>query len=162
MISGKATLETPLLEVDGVTVSYRLPSQRMFRLARAFRAVDGVSLAVARGESLGLVGETGCGKSSLARAVYGLAPVAGGAVRFEGMDLANATGAERRAIRRSMQMIFQDPGGSLNPRMRVGPWWPSRWKSTAWATGERAGTGSSRCWRRWGSRRATPPAIHTS
>ena len=119
MISGKATLETPLLEVDGVTVSYRLPSQRMFRLARAFRAVDGVSLAVARGESLGLVGETGCGKSSLARAVYGLAPIAGGAVRFDGVDLANATGAERRAIRRSMQMIFQDPGGSLNPRMRV-------------------------------------------
>ena len=92
MTSGKVTLETPLLEVDGVTVSYRLPSQRMFRLTRAFRAVDGVSLAVARGESLGLVGETGCGKSSLARAVYGLAPIAGGTVRFEGVDLANATG----------------------------------------------------------------------
>ena len=120
MVSGKATLETPLLEVDSVTVSYRLPSQRMFRLAPAFRAVDGVTLSIARGESLGLVGETGCGKSSLARAVYGLAPVAGGAVRFEGVDLAAATGAGRRAIRRGMQMIFQDPGGSLNPRMRVG------------------------------------------
>ena len=120
MTSGKATMETPLLEVDGVMVSYRLPSQRMFRLARAFRAVDGVSLTVARGESLGLVGETGCGKSSLARAIYGLAPISGGAVRFEGMDLATASGAGRRAIRRGMQMIFQDPGGSLNPRMRVG------------------------------------------
>ena len=120
MIGGKATLETALLEVDGVTVSYRLPSQRVFGLSRAFRAVDGVSLTVARGESLGLVGETGCGKSSLARAVYGLAPIAGGAVRFDGVDLAIATGAERRAIRRGMQMIFQDPGGSLNPRMRVG------------------------------------------
>ena len=120
MISGKATMETPLLEVDGVTVSYRLPSQRMFRLAGAFRAVDRVSLTVARGESLGLVGETGCGKSSLARAIYGLAPVAAGAVRFDGVDLAAATGAERRAMRRGMQMIFQDPGGSLNPRMRVG------------------------------------------
>ena len=119
MSSGKATLETPLLEVDGMTVSYRLPSQRMFHLPRAFRAVDRVSLAVARGESLGLVGETGCGKSSLARAVYGLAPIAGGAVRFDGVDLAAAAGAERRAIRRGMQMIFQNPGGSLNPRMRV-------------------------------------------
>ena len=116
---GKMT-GTPLLEVDAVTVRYRLPSQRMFGLARAFRAVDGVSLVVARGESLGLVGETGCGKSSLARAVYGLTSIADGAVRFDGVDLATATGTERRAIRRSMQMIFQDPGGSLNPRMRIG------------------------------------------
>ena len=119
MIRGETTVEVPLLELDAVTVSYRLPSQGMFGLSRAFRAVDGVSLAVARGESLGLVGETGCGKSSLARAIYGLAPIAGGAVRFDGVDLETATGAERHAIRRGMQMIFQDPGGSLNPRMRI-------------------------------------------
>ena len=119
-MSGGATMQAPLLEVEALTVSYRLPSQRMFGLSRAFRAVDGVSLTVARGESLGLVGETGCGKSSLARAIYGLAPIAGGAVRFDGMELVTATGAQRRAIRRGMQMIFQDPGGSLNPRMRVG------------------------------------------
>ena len=120
MTSAERTMEAPLLELDAVTVSYRLPSQRMFEFSRAFRAVDAVSLSVARGESLGLVGETGCGKSSLARAIYGLAPIAGGAVRFEGVDLAAATGAERRATRRGMQMIFQDPGGSLNPRMRIG------------------------------------------
>ena len=119
MTSGDNTTKAPLLEVDAVTVSYRLPSQRMFGISRAFRAVDGVSLAVARGESLGLVGETGCGKSSLARAIYGLAPIATGAVRFDGVDLATAA-AGRRAIRRGMQMIFQDPGGSLNPRMRIG------------------------------------------
>ena len=113
-------MESPLLEVDALTVSYALPSQRVFGFSRSFHAVDGVSLAVAPGESLGLVGETGCGKSSLARAIYGLAPVSGGAVRFRGMDLVAATAAERRVIRRSMQMIFQDPGGSLNPRMRVG------------------------------------------
>ena len=114
------TMDAPLLEVEALAVSYRLPSQRVFGLSRAFRAVDGVSLTVARGESLGLVGETGCGKSSLARAIHGLAPIAGGAVRFDGVDLLAATRAQRRAIRRGMQMIFQDPGGSLNPRMRVG------------------------------------------
>ena len=113
-------METPILEVEALTVSYRLPSQRAFGFSRAFHAVDRVSLTVARGESLGLVGETGCGKSSLARAIYGLAPIAGGGVRFDGTDLAAATGAQRRAIRRGMQMIFQDPGGSLNPRMRIG------------------------------------------
>ena len=119
-MSGGTTMQAPLLEVEALTVSYRLPSQRVFGFSRAVRAVDGVSLTVARGESLGLVGETGCGKSSLTRAIYGLAPIAGGTVRFDGTDLATATGAQRRAIRRGMQMIFQDPGGSLNPRMRVG------------------------------------------
>ena len=113
------SLESPLLEVDALTVSYALPSQRAFGFARRFHAVDGVSLSVATEESLGLVGETGCGKSSLARAIYGIAPIAGGAVRFDDTDLATATAAERRMIRRGMQMIFQDPGGSLNPRMRV-------------------------------------------
>ena len=110
----------PLLEVDALAVSYTLPSRRVFGRRRELRAVDGVSLAIARGESLGLVGETGCGKSSLSRAIYGLAPISGGTVRFDGMDVATANRAQRRAIRRSMQMIFQDPGGSLNPRMRVG------------------------------------------
>ena len=119
-MSGATTMDAPLLEVEAVTVSYKLPSQRMFALSREVRAVDGVSLRVARGESLGLVGETGCGKSSLTRAIYGLTPIAGGAVRFDGTDVVTATGAQRRAIRRGMQMIFQDPGGSLNPRMRVG------------------------------------------
>ena len=119
-MSGGTTMQAPLLQVEALTVSYRLPSQRMFGFSRAVRAVDGVNLTVARGESLGLVGETGCGKSSLTRAIYGLAPIAGGAVRFDGTDLVTATGAQRRAIRRGMQMIFQDPGGSLNPRMHVG------------------------------------------
>ena len=118
-MNGGATTQAPLLEVDALTVSYRLPSQRMFGFSEAFHAVDGVSLTLARGESLGLVGETGCGKSSLARAIYGLAPISGGAVRFDGMDVATATAGQRRAIRRGMQMIFQDPGGSLNPRMRI-------------------------------------------
>ena len=112
--------EIPLLQVDGVTVRYTLPSPRLFRSGRKFHAVDGVSLEIGRGETLGLVGETGCGKTSLSRAIYGLVRVSSGAVRFGGVDLASANGGQRRMIRRGMQMIFQDPGGSLNPRMRVG------------------------------------------
>ena len=112
--------EAPLLEVDGLTVTYALPSQHPLGMARKFDAVDGVSLSIGRGESHGLVGETGCGKSSLSRAICGLAPVSRGAVRFDGADLTSAGRAERHAVRRDMQMIFQDPGGSLNPRMRVG------------------------------------------
>ena len=65
----------PLLHVEALTVTYGLPSQRLFRPGRRFKAVDGASLAIERGESLGLVGETGCGKTSLSRAVYGLVPV---------------------------------------------------------------------------------------
>ena len=114
------TKDAPILEVDDLTVSYALPSRRLLGFAREFNAVDGVSLVIERGESLGLVGETGCGKSSLARAIYGLAPISSGSVRFDGVDLRTAGGTQRRAIRRGMQMIFQDPGGSLNPRMRVG------------------------------------------
>ena len=114
------TKHAPILEIDDLTVSYALPSRRLLGFARVFNAVDGVSLVIERGESLGLVGETGCGKSSLARAIYGLAPISGGSVRFDGADLRTAGGTRRRAIRRGMQMIFQDPGGSLNPRMRVG------------------------------------------
>ena len=112
--------EMPLLETDGLAVSYALPSQGLFGFARKFDAVDGVNLVVARGESLGLVGETGCGKSSLVRAIYGLAPISRGGVRFDGIDLAAFSGPRPKAVRRAMQMIFQDPGGSLNPRMRVG------------------------------------------
>ncbi len=111
---------TPLLEVDALTVTYSLPSQRLFGLARKFDAVDGVSLSIGQGESFGLVGETGCGKSSLIRAVCGLAPVSRGAVRFNGADLTSIGRMGLQSVQKDMQMIFQDPGGSLNPRMRVG------------------------------------------
>ena len=109
-----------ILEVDALQVDYTLPSERLLARARRLRAVDGMSLHIAPGESVGLVGETGCGKSSFCRAVYGLAPVSGGTVRFEGVELSSLAGQARRRIRKGMQMIFQDPGGSLNPRMRVG------------------------------------------
>jgi peptide/nickel transport system ATP-binding protein len=82
------------------------------------RAVDGVSLEVRRGETLALVGESGCGKSTVARLIVGLYPLSRGRIEFDGLDLA-ARGTDAPALRRRMQMIFQDPYASLNPRWRV-------------------------------------------
>ncbi len=86
----------------------------------AVHAVDGVTLAVHRGETLGLVGETGCGKSTTARAMVRLLDPTSGTIRFEGEDITHAKGARLKALRRDMQMIFQDPYSSLNPRKTVG------------------------------------------
>src|SRR5579864_7858877 len=84
------------------------------------RAVDGVDLEIRRGETLGLVGESGCGKSTLARLVTALLPVTAGNITFEGQDVTKLHGRNLRRIRRRMQMIFQDPFASLDPRMTVG------------------------------------------
>ncbi len=84
------------------------------------RAVDGVSFSVARGETLGLVGESGSGKSTLARTVLQLLPPTSGSVRFEGREIAGLSRRQMRPLRPEMQMIFQDPYASLNPRKRVG------------------------------------------
>ncbi len=84
------------------------------------QAVDGISLTIDRGKTLGLVGETGCGKSTLARCIAGLIPITSGRVTFDGHDITNLPRARMQPYRREIQMIFQDPYGSLNPRRRVG------------------------------------------
>ncbi len=102
-----------VLALSGVAVEYGRRGQRV-------RAVDGVDLTVARGEIVGLVGESGCGKSSLARAAVGLEPLAAGTVSFEGRPV-TALGRRRRpGYLRGLQMVFQDPYESLNPRRKVG------------------------------------------
>ncbi len=87
---------------------------------QAVRAVDGVDLEVRRGEALGLVGESGCGKSTLARLITALLPVTAGSIWFDGQEVSKLRGAALRRVRRKMQMIFQDPFASLDPRMTVG------------------------------------------
>jgi oligopeptide/dipeptide ABC transporter ATP-binding protein len=108
-----------LLEVQSLKVHF--PVKRgVFSRAREFvKAVDDVSFSIAPGETLGLVGESGCGKTTLGRAIVRLVEPTSGNILFQGKDLAHLNGAELRAKRRSLQMIFQDPFSSLNPRMTV-------------------------------------------
>jgi oligopeptide/dipeptide ABC transporter ATP-binding protein len=111
----------PLVEVRDLVKHFPITRGIVFqRRIGAVQAVDGVSFAVQPGESLGLVGETGCGKSTTARLIMRLLEATSGEVRFEGRDITHVKGAELKAIRREMQMIFQDPYASLNPRKPVG------------------------------------------
>jgi len=111
---------TPLLAVQDLRVEYPIRGGWLARHRVAIKAVDGVSLELGHGETLGVVGESGCGKSTLGNAALGIVRPTGGTVVFEGTDLDGLDAGGLRHVRRHMQMIFQDPYASLNPRLRVG------------------------------------------
>ena len=115
------TLPAPLVQVEGLVK--RFPGARgllgLGRARRIVRAVDGVSFAIAAGQTLGLVGESGCGKTTVGRAILRLIEPDAGRVTLDGADVLGLGARELRALRRRMQIVFQDPYGSLNPRMTV-------------------------------------------
>lgn len=109
-----------LVRLSGVKKYYPVTRGVFRREVGAVKAVDGVDLAISRGETLGLVGESGCGKSTLGRVVLGLEPPTEGKIFFDGQDISSVSGEELRRLRRRMQIIFQDPYASLNPRQTIG------------------------------------------
>jgi len=110
----------PLLEVEDLHKHFPVGRKGLFgRPAQWLKAVDGLSLDVGRGETVGLVGESGCGKSTAARTIVGLHPATSGSVRYDGVELVGMSRKERAPFRRKIQMIFQDPYASLDPRQTV-------------------------------------------
>ena len=120
MTSAAKSDQPILLEVKNLKTWFPVRRGILQRTVGHVKAVDDVSFFVRRGETLGLVGESGCGKTTVGRSILRLIPNSGGEVRFDGKDVLGAGALEMRKLRREMQIIFQDPGGSLNPRMRVG------------------------------------------
>jgi len=111
--------DQPLVSVRDLHVHFPVRSGTLQRVTSHVKAVDGVSLHINPGETLGLVGESGSGKTTVGRAILRLVHTTSGSVTFEGTDVLRAQGASLTALRRQMQIIFQDPAGSLNPRMRI-------------------------------------------
>ncbi len=109
----------PLLSVKDLRVHFPVRAGVLLRQTGAVRAVDGVSLDIAPGETLGLVGESGCGKSTLGKALVRLLKPTTGTILFDGSDITHASQSSLRPLRRNIQMIFQDPAESLDPRMSV-------------------------------------------
>ena len=113
-------MSEPLLRVDGLKVHFPVHRGVLFpKQVAAVKAVDGVSFDLARGETLGLVGESGCGKSTTGLAILRMQALSAGRIEFEGRDITAYGKSQMQPLRRRMQMVYQDPYGSLNPRMKV-------------------------------------------
>lgn len=110
----------PLLEVKQLAMHFPGPRKNFFHAGKPVRSVDGVDLQIGRGKTLGLVGESGCGKTTTARLIMRLLTPTKGTIRLDGQDITTLSQSELRPLRASFQMIAQDPFSSLNPRMRVG------------------------------------------
>jgi len=113
-------MSSPVLEVRALTKHFPVRRTLLGGPARLVKAVDGIDLAIGAGETLGLIGESGCGKTTTSKLILRQETPTSGTIRFEGRDIASLQGADLMAYRRAVQVVFQDPFSSLSPRMRVG------------------------------------------
>ena len=158
----------PLCEVDDVKVHFALRgSAAWLRTLRdgkppVVRAVDGVSIGIEAGATLGLVGESGCGKSTVARALVRLVRPTAGHIRFEGAELTGLSDQDFNEVRPHLQMVFQDPAASLNPRLSVRRMVEEPLKLHTRLAPPNARSAGRPCWRKSGSAPSWPTAIRTS
>lgn len=118
-IAERKVAQEPLLRIEGLKTYYPIKRGLLSRTVGNVKAVDDISLELYQGETLGLVGESGCGKSTIGRSIIRLENPTDGRIWFEGQEITTSTMSDLRGERTKMQMIFQDPYSSLNPRMRV-------------------------------------------
>jgi len=109
----------PILEVKGLNKIFKVKSNKLLEKAKALQALSNISLSVFPGETLGVIGESGCGKSTLGKVIMGIEAPTSGSIEFEGNDILSTTKAEKRQLLKDIQIVFQDPYSSLNPRKTI-------------------------------------------